>query len=349
MKKSLGKILIADDNPDILRVIELNLRFEGYETIKASDGKQAYELAVAEKPDLIILDVLMPEIDGWQALSHLKSNKATMDIPVVMLTGVSMKEGKERGLIEGVEDFLSKPFNPLRLIEVVADILSGKKTVSFPKEGDKIRIALIGGGEAGLDLVKTLTSSATLKLIGYCDVYGLDNVKKLIGELESILLTENPLELANLPDLNLIMDMREEPDPELDGILKKRRIEVIRGLQVELFKRLLKDEAANRVKERSLVKELNTRVRELSIINEMARLLTSPLDLTFLLDKVSHLATSIADVDACAILIYDEDQEKFVVSNIIGLNDEFKKEVKLSLSDTLLEEIMALHLSLIHI
>lgn len=348
MAKRSVKILISDDDPDILRLIQLNLKFEGYETITSGDGITTLKLAQEQKPDLIILDVIMPGMDGWQVLAQLKKDKATESIPVILLTGVSMKEGKERGLIEGVEDFLSKPFNPLRLLEIVGEILSRQK-VKEPTETStegNIKIALVGKGNLFSNLTQAIMGSTTVDLIAFCDLEASTSTMKMLRELK-VISYDTPMQLLEISGIDLIIDTRPSPDPELLSAADQKGITILQGLSVRLIWRILDDYNTSRLKEKSLVKELNTRVKELSILNEMSQILTSPLDLWFLLDKIAVLATRISKVDACALFMYDEEQEKFVVSSTLGLTDNFKNKVKLSLSDSIIEEMIALRRPLV--
>jgi signal transduction histidine kinase/DNA-binding response OmpR family regulator len=348
IKKEPATILIADDNADIRRLIQVNLKFEGYNVITAENGKQAQQLILKIIPDLIILDVLMPEMDGWQVLSFIKTEKTTRNIPVIMLTGVSMKEGKERGLIEGVEDFLSKPFNPLRLVEIVNEILSTRKISDsgIISDQDLLNIGVISEGDTGQNLIRALSGSQTVRISAFCDTDSSSESLELSGAL-GVPIYDNPEDLLSVNGLDLLIDTREYPDENLRNLAKNRNIEVIQGYSAKVMRSLLEEQEASRAKEKSLVRELNTRVKELSVFNEMAQILTAPLDLWLLLDKISMLAMKISRVDACAVLMYNEDQENFLVSSMLGLNSDFKDLVKVSLSDLICEELMSIRRPLI--
>ncbi len=350
IKKNRATILIADDNPGILRLIKVNLQFEGFEVICAADGREALNMARRHRPDLIILDIMMPEMDGWEVLSNLKKDDELKNIPVILLTGVSVsvREGKERGLIEGVEDFLTKPFNPLRLIKSVEDIVSSRQMISLEsKKGHKpIKVALIGQGESGIDMVQTFSGSSIVDMMVYCDLSKESSSKILAQEL-GIKCCSDPREITGLEEVDLIIDTRDVRDDTLKDLEENREVEILQGLSVSVFRRLLEEQEVTRRKERTLVKELNSRVRELSVFNEMAQILTSSLDLWILLDKITGLVTRVTRVDASTVLIYDEEMEKFVSSSIAGLTSDFKDNVKLSLSDSLVEEIMTLRRPLI--
>jgi signal transduction histidine kinase/CheY-like chemotaxis protein len=342
-EKNRVKILVADDNKDIAKLIEVNLKFEGYETITAFDGKAALNLIREQHPDLVILDVIMPEMDGWQVIARLKEDKLTENIPVILLTGVSMKEGKERGLIEGVEDYLSKPFNPLRLMEMVEEILSRRKVIEHRRipASKQIKLGLIGEGELFLYLASALYGSASVDFIAFHDISPSEQAASLLKNMK-ILRRNSPEDLLETPGLELVIDARAIPDETFIALGAQKKISILQGQPLQLIKAILEDYEASRTKEKSLVNELNTRVKELSILNEMSQIVVSPLDLWFLFEKISNLATRISKVDACAIVMYDEEKEKFIVSNTLGLSESFRKTVKMSLSDPIIEEMIAL-------
>ena len=119
-----AKILVVDDEPDVLLLCRVNLEFEGYDVIEAHDGEEAIRKVVEEHPSLVLLDVMMPGLDGWKVLEMLKDNKATQEIPVIMLTAKVREIDQIQGLSEGAADYVTKPFNPLALSRTVKDVLN---------------------------------------------------------------------------------------------------------------------------------------------------------------------------------------------------------------------------------
>lgn len=113
------RILIADDDPVILRLIQVNLELEGYEVITANNGQEAVDIAAVEHPDLVILDIMMPRLDGYQACEKLKAAEETKDIPVIFLSAKAQQGDIEKGQSFGVAAYLTKPFDPTELLEVV--------------------------------------------------------------------------------------------------------------------------------------------------------------------------------------------------------------------------------------
>ena len=108
MKK---KILVVDDEEDILHFLELVLREKGYEVATASSGHEALTRAQMVKPDLILLDIMMPQMDGWEVLKLLRVDDETSDIPVAMLSARTEAKDRVQGLQEGAVDYICKPFS----------------------------------------------------------------------------------------------------------------------------------------------------------------------------------------------------------------------------------------------
>lgn len=121
------KILIVDDEQDIREVLELRLEIAGYNVITATDGKSCLRKAKEEKPDLILLDVMMPGINGFEVCKLLKENDKTKHIPVVMLTVLAQEKDLSKGLEKGASCFISKPFNIVDLL-VEVKALMGKES-----------------------------------------------------------------------------------------------------------------------------------------------------------------------------------------------------------------------------
>ncbi len=123
MKK---KILVADDEPDILRTISIMLEGEGYDVITATNGEDAVHKARSDNPDLIILDIMMPQMDGLEAQGRLKNDASTSNIPVIFLTAKSSMPDKIKGLRLGVDDYITKPFDSDELLARMELILERK-------------------------------------------------------------------------------------------------------------------------------------------------------------------------------------------------------------------------------
>lgn len=119
-------ILIADDNQQIRLLVRAALRSLGHDLLEAIDGEQAIEMAVAQPPDLVLLDVTMPKLDGWEVLHFLRHRPETAGVAVMMLTTAAQKVDLEHGASLGCNDYLTKPFAPADLREHVIRLLGNE-------------------------------------------------------------------------------------------------------------------------------------------------------------------------------------------------------------------------------
>ena len=118
------KILIVDDEDDILHFLELVLREKGYEVATASGGHEALTKAQLERPDLVLLDIMMPQMDGWEVLKLLRVDEGTRHIPVAMLSARTEAKDRVQGLQEGAIDYICKPFSLQELLAKIETIFS---------------------------------------------------------------------------------------------------------------------------------------------------------------------------------------------------------------------------------
>ena len=120
----MARVLVVDDEPDVLLLCRLNLQQRGHELLEASGGGRALELARERHPDLIVLDLMMPGITGYDVLEALQGDDATSDIPILVLTAKSLRADRERSHGLGAAAFLTKPFLPNELCEMVDSLLA---------------------------------------------------------------------------------------------------------------------------------------------------------------------------------------------------------------------------------
>jgi diguanylate cyclase (GGDEF)-like protein len=120
-------ILVVDDDPDIARFVEVNLRSAGYEVTVAGDGEEALERAADLRPDLVLLDVMMPRIDGFEVAQRLRKNPQTANTSIIMLTAKALSADKVTGLQSGADDYIIKPFDPIELLARVKGTLRRAK------------------------------------------------------------------------------------------------------------------------------------------------------------------------------------------------------------------------------
>ncbi len=120
----MTKVLVVDDEAPIRLLCRVNLEAEGIDVVEAADGVAGVEQARAERPDVILLDVMMPRLDGWGVAEELLRDPATSDIPIVFLTARAEMRHEERALDLGGIDFVTKPFNPVGLAPLVRSVLA---------------------------------------------------------------------------------------------------------------------------------------------------------------------------------------------------------------------------------
>ena len=123
-----GKILVVDDEIYIVHILDFSLGMEAYEVVTALDGEQALEKARAEHPDLIVLDIMMPKLDGYETCKMLKAGAETRNIPVILLSAKGRNVDQKVGFEVGADDYITKPFSPRKLVERINSILGQTST-----------------------------------------------------------------------------------------------------------------------------------------------------------------------------------------------------------------------------
>lgn len=116
----IRRVLVVDDEPDIRLLIRVNLVAAGYEVLEAESGREAIDFLAGEEPDLVLLDLRLPGLDGWDVLEHLKEHGVAQRVPVVAISAHASPTTKERAREVGFRSYISKPFAPEELLEVVA-------------------------------------------------------------------------------------------------------------------------------------------------------------------------------------------------------------------------------------
>lgn len=119
----MSRVLIADDEPHIRKLVSFTLANHGHEVLEATDGGEAVEMVTTEHPDLVLLDVMMPVMTGYDALRRIKADPLTADIPVIMLSAKSQRAEVAEGLDCGAREYICKPFTPKDLVQRVGEIL----------------------------------------------------------------------------------------------------------------------------------------------------------------------------------------------------------------------------------
>ncbi len=141
----MARILIAEDEPDMAMGLRDNLQFEGFEVLEATDGAQAIEVAKTQRPDLILLDIMMPKVDGFEVCRQVR--EAGFNVPIIMLTARSQEVDIVRGLEMGADDYMTKPFSVRELLARIKVAL--RHAGAKPSASRVLRV-----GDAEIDLIK---------------------------------------------------------------------------------------------------------------------------------------------------------------------------------------------------
>ena len=118
-------ILVADDDPDILSIVSMSLETQGYTVYKATNGREAVDLAKEHLPDLVLMDMMMPVVSGYEAVTELKADATTRDITIVGLSAKAMATDMERATDVGIDGYITKPFRIAQVLTVVEGYLQG--------------------------------------------------------------------------------------------------------------------------------------------------------------------------------------------------------------------------------
>ena len=120
---SKRKILVVDDDPTMVKLINVNLKLNNYSVVEATSGEQALDVLSKEPLDLVVLDIMMPGVDGWEVLKRIRGNTETQEMPVILVTAKTQDSDVIRGWELGADEYVIKPFNPLLLVEVIKMVL----------------------------------------------------------------------------------------------------------------------------------------------------------------------------------------------------------------------------------
>ncbi|CAN5798669.1 MAG: GGDEF domain-containing response regulator [Acidimicrobiia bacterium] len=163
------RILVVDDDPDILQVVKINLELEGYDVDTAADGREAVDKALVDAPELILLDIMMPRMDGLTALRRIRSHGTTGNTSVILLTARGLPEDRVRGLELGADDYITKPFD---ISELVARVKAVLRRTQAARDLSPLT-GLPGNFRIGQEIEQRIEAGGSFALT-YCD---LDNFK----------------------------------------------------------------------------------------------------------------------------------------------------------------------------
>ena len=120
----MARILVVEDDHVIRELLVVNLKMEGHEAVTAADGNDALEAVASQHPDVVLLDMMLPGLDGWEVTARLKADSSTSAVPIVALSARAMQADIDRGRELGVDHYVTKPFDPIDLMELVNSLIS---------------------------------------------------------------------------------------------------------------------------------------------------------------------------------------------------------------------------------
>lgn len=230
------KILIVDDDLETLRLVGLMLQRQGFQVIAANNGGQALNLAHNELPDLIVLDVMMPDMDGFQVTRHLRNQPETSNVPILMFTAKSQVDDKVAGYEAGVDDYLTKPVHPVELVARIKALLTrgkGRQSTGSLEGAHTVGVMAPKGGLGVSSLVLNLALAYYQKLktdlvaaetmpghgswgieLGFANQSGLSNLLRLKPTEISAALVEHEL-IRTTYGIRLLMASSRKKDVEL--------------------------------------------------------------------------------------------------------------------------------------
>jgi len=187
-KKCMKKVLVVDDQKDNVFVLEDRLKREGYEILKAFNGQKCIEIAEEQMPDIILLDVMMPGLSGFEVCKILTSSKVTKNIPVILVTALNEAADLNEGFLAGAFDYIKKPFNRIELIARVKAALRFSELQNMMLEFEKIKTFSATVSTANHEIKQPLTlinlSTAALNRELGKDEINKEAIKKRVGFIE---------------------------------------------------------------------------------------------------------------------------------------------------------------------
>jgi CheY-like chemotaxis protein len=219
-------VLVVDDEPDVAKIISINLEMEGYDARVAYNGRQALDEIALKKPDCILLDIMMPEMDGWEVLRILKDDSNTADIPVVVVTARSTDVDQIKGFSGGAVEYIIKPFDPRQLLDYVERALKpGVEELEEEIRQDRIRrLQLSTIYDITEALISTLEIDEVLEIVAkrLLILFGLDlcavcllepsgRSLRLASSRSTTPLSDDDLDLLSMPLQDLMDILRADP------------------------------------------------------------------------------------------------------------------------------------------
>jgi len=187
-------VLVVDDDPSIVEMIRLGLKTDGMRVLGAADGAEALDVLSREPVDVVVLDIMMPRVDGWMALMEIRNNPLTADLPVIMLSAKTQDLAKILAFKQGVQQYVTKPFNILELSARVQSLVRTRPRPSAEGDldGDFRKLAVRKGGRTVLLSIDDIVYVSAKNKSTYVHTYEVQYlIDMTVGDLEKRLLKSN--------------------------------------------------------------------------------------------------------------------------------------------------------------
>lgn len=262
----MPKILIAEDDKNLSKVLKINLESEGFETAVAYDGEETLTKIREVTPDLLLLDIMMPKLDGFQVARAMKADPLFASIPIIVLTAKGSEEDLMKGWEMGAVDYFVKPFNLTRLIDAVAKQLnvtdqervSGGSVKYIPPAGS-INVALVGAEEAGISLLKFLLGNHRINILGVADRNEQAEGLRLAQQM-GLFVTTNIADVLNLEQLSLVLATKNASVLQL--LHRDDSIEVLGETSINFLQTIVGENEEREHRERLLTQKLNVCIQK---------------------------------------------------------------------------------------
>ena len=260
----MAKILIAEDDKNLAKVLKINLESEGYEINLAHDGEETLARLKEIKPDLLLLDIMMPKLDGFQVAHAMKDDPELASIPIIVLTAKGSEEDIMKGWDAGAVDYFVKPFNLTRLLDVIGKQLHipERKTISkkarLIKE-EVINVALVGAEEAGISLLKFLLGNHKVNILGVADRNEQAEGLHLAQQM-GLFTTTNIADIFNINNLSMVLATKNSSVLHL--LQRDETVEILGEIGINFLETLVGENEEREHRERLLAQKLNTSVQK---------------------------------------------------------------------------------------
>ncbi|MBI2264246.1 MAG: response regulator [Armatimonadetes bacterium] len=316
-------ILIVEDDHIISKALKLNLEIEGYRTLTAYDGEEGLEVARKSLPDLILLDIMLPKMNGFEVYYKLKEDVKAKSIPVIILSGAGREEDLLKGWELGAVDYIVKPFDLNRLLSKVQSVLfplPAAAAVEARKMPQVLKVAILGANETAVELLRTFLGDPDFRVCGLVDN---DSTKR-------------EMELARLLDIQTAPDMpallgKTRADVVLcsteagygEAVSLTPSVEVMGPLAIELLQKLLNTREEKAETNRNLSRKLKKAMEELVIGNEIVNIALAKKESAEVLTEICEYLAGSLDLCACSLLDVDSGGNCLGVVASFGLSENY--------------------------